>query len=198
MKIYADKAQQEGKHELKHNWILDHGIELEMIPLPVGDYILENERVQDVISRKQKRGVPIKKMDLLGTYSISVDTKKDIQEIIGNVCGKQHERFRDECILAQNNGIKLIILVENTDGINRVMDLCAWENPRTKIKKWITTPAGEKRKILAYPSATKGRTLAKAMCTMQDKYGVRFEFCNPADTGRRILELLGVDTNDLR
>jgi len=193
VKVYADKAQQEGKHDLKHNWITEHGFELEMIPLPVGDYIFENERVADVIARKAKRGVPIKKMDLLGTYTVSVDTKKDIQEIIGNVCGKQHERFRDECILAQNNGIKLIVLVENRDGINHIMDLCAWENPRSKIKKWITAPGGERRKVLAYPTATRGITLSKAMCTMQDKYGVRFEFCHPNDTGERILKLLGVE-----
>ena len=65
-----------------------------------------NEKVQDVIIRKAKRGIDVKKMDFLGSYKICIDTKRDIQELIGDICGKQHDRFRDELVLAQNNGIK--------------------------------------------------------------------------------------------
>ena len=32
---------------------------------------------------------------------------KDIQELIGDICGKSHVRFRDECIRAQESGISL-------------------------------------------------------------------------------------------
>ena len=52
-------------------------------------------------------------MDFLGSYDMAVDTKKDMQEIVGNICGVQHARFRDECILAQKNGITLTQAGEN-------------------------------------------------------------------------------------
>ena len=59
-------------------------------PLPCGDYIVANDKVLDVISRKENRGIPVKKMDFLGTFNVTVDTKKDIQELVGDICGKQH------------------------------------------------------------------------------------------------------------
>ena len=85
----------------------------------------------------------MKKDGLPRTYNVTVDTKKDIQELVGNVCGKQHARFRDECILAQNNGIKLYVLVQNDGGlingtkdiynptIRTLEDLHKWKNPET-------------------------------------------------------------------
>ena len=35
-----------------------------------------------------------------------------------------------------------------------------------------------------------GCQLYKSLCTIRDKYGVKFEFCTKEETGRRILELL--------
>lgn len=186
------------KHKHKHKYWDEKGIKWERYPLPVGDYILCNDVVSDVIQRKQKRGIDVKKMDFLGSYKVCVDTKKDIQEIVGNVCGKQHPRFRDECILAQNNGIKLYVLVENTDGIKSIEDVFKWQNPRLhrynkiaymhNIGKWLNT---------ALPKAkpTSGETLAKAMITMQKKYGVEFVFCHSKDAGAKVIELLGGDDN---
>lgn len=195
-KIVEDKAQQAGKHELKHEWFQEHNVNVQQAPLPVGDYILLTDAVTDVIKRKEKRGVPLKKMDFLGSYKISVDTKKDLQEIISNICGKQHGRFRDECILAKNNGVQLYVLVENTDGVTSIEELKDWVNPRLKIQRWVTTSSGQKRKILKYPDATKGETLAKAMLTMEEKYGVKFLFCHPDEAGERIIELLGGITRE--
>lgn len=190
MILIEDKAQQSGKHIEKNRYWARIGIDVIQEPLPVGDYILANDKVTDVIFRKEKRGIDVKKIDFLGTYSVCVDTKKDLQELIGNVCGKQHSRFRDECILAQNNGIKLYILVENKDGINSIDELKSWNNPRKKIQKWITTPSGTRRKVLKYPNATCGDTLAKALVTMQERYGVSFEFCVPEEAGEAVLKLL--------
>lgn len=190
MIVIEDKAQQDKKHELKHLYLESHGIYWERYPLPVGDYILANEQVLDVIARKQKRGTDVKKMDFLGTYQTCVDTKKDMQEIIGNICGPQHDRFRDECILAQNNGIKLYVLIENENGVKSIDDLEEWDNPRLRIQKWITTPSGQRRKVFKYPDATKGTTLAKAIRTMTKKYGVEFQFCRPEESGAKSLELL--------
>lgn len=188
--IVEDKGQQAGKHENKHQWFDSHDVELLQAPLPVGDYILYTETVADVIRRKTKRGVDLKKLDFLGSYKVCVDTKKDMQEIVGNICGKQHERFRDECILANNNGIRLYVLVENTDGIQNIDDVSIWENPRAKILKWITTPSGQHMKVIRYPDATKGEILAKCMRTMQERYGVKFLFCHPDEAGEHILQLL--------
>jgi len=105
MILISDKAQQAGKHTEKEQYWKSIGIEVMNYPLPCGDYIVANDKVLDVISRKEKRGIPVKKMDFLGTFNVTVDTKKDIQELVGDICGKQHARFRDECILAQNNGM---------------------------------------------------------------------------------------------
>jgi len=196
MIVIEDKAQQDGKHRLKHDYWDKSEICWQRFPLPVGDYIIANKQVLDVIERKQKRDIEVKKMDFLGTYKQSVDTKKDMQEIVGNICGQQHGRFRDECILAQNNNIKLYVLIENTDGIKELEDVFKWQNPRMhrynkiaymhRLGKWENIP-------LPKAAPTNGPTLAKAMLTMQAKYGVEFHFCRPEEAGKRILELLEVD-----
>lgn len=196
--LIEDKGQKEGLHVLKNRYFDCHDVEVLRYPLPVGDYIVADDKVLDVIKRKSKRGTEVKKMDFLGSYKVCVDTKKYMQEIVGNVCGKQHARFRDECILAQNNGIKLYVLIENTDGVKCIEDVFRWRNPRleryNKIKymheygKWLSVN-------LPKTPPTSGQTLAKALLTMQKKYGVEFLFCRPEEAGERILELLGVNVN---
>lgn len=190
MKILVDSGQQKKKHDLKHECMEKLGAELQIVPLPVGDYVLVSGDVEDVLNRKKNRGIDIKKMDLLGSYKVSVDTKRDIQEAIGNICGPQHDRFRDEVILAQRNQIKLYILIENTDGVSTLDDLDTWENPRKKMKKWVSVADGGRKRVPVSQNATKGVSLAKAMRTMQEKYGVTFLFCKPEEAGAKILELL--------
>ena len=192
--VIEDKGQKEGLHILKNRYFKSHDIEVLRAPLPVGDYIIATDKVADVIHRKSARKMELKKMDFLGSYDVSVDTKKDMQEIVGNICGKAHPRFRDECILAQNNGIKLYVLIENTDGVKCVQDVFKWQNPRlhryNKIAfmhsqgKWMNKP-------LPKAKPTSGETLAKAMLTMQLKYGVEFVFCRPENAGEKVIELLG-------
>ncbi len=196
MLLIEDKGQKEGQHILKNRYFDRNDIEVLRAPLPVGDYVIAEGTVLDVIRRKSARKMEVKKMDFLGSYKVAVDTKKDMQEITGNVCGKQHPRFRDECILAQNNNITLYVLIENTDGIKTIEDVFHWHNPRleryNKIKymhgigKWLN---------VSLPKAppTSGAVLAKAMRTMQLKYGVEFAFCRPEDAGSRVIELLEVE-----
>lgn len=212
MILLEDKGQQAGKHEDKNQYWKELGIEVTQVPLPVGDYVLANNKVMDVIFRKDKRGIPLKKMDFLGTYDVCVDTKKDIQELVGNVCGKQHARFRDECILAQNNGIKLYVLVQNVGGsvkgtkdfynptIMKLEELANWQNPRLFEMKNSNEIIGHCRngkprykRVQKYPGATKGETLMKACKTMQEKYGVEFVFCHNSEQGAKVLELLGME-----
>lgn len=210
MILIEDKAQQVGKHDKKNSYWKLNGIEVMRYPLPVGDYILVNDKVQDVLERKSKRGIEIKKMDFIGTYDVCVDTKKDIEELLSDIIGKQHARFRDECIFAQNNGIKLYILVENfgceiyhtgiyNKTITSLEELHCWKNPRLFIMENSTDVIGLHkngrpmyRKVQKYPKATHGQQLMKACMTMEQKYGVKFLFCRPSEAGEKVLELLGV------
>lgn len=195
MTLLEDKAQQEGKHIKKNRYWQSQGIDVVRVPLPVGDYVLMNDKIHDVLDRKSARGIEPKKIDFLGTYNVCCDSKFSIQELVSDICGKQHERFRDECILARNNGIKLIILVENdpeivydrngkfimNQTITDLKDLHRWTNPRL----WIFRSGKQ-----AYPRATKGLSLMKACYSMQEKYGCRFVFCSSKDAGSKIIELL--------
>jgi hypothetical protein len=199
LKIAADKNQFAGSHGIsnakKHIQIeRDLGHELFDIPLPFGDYCLITDEMQETIDR---RGSKLKKQDLVGDIKISVDSKKDLQEVCGNICSGSHSRFRDEVILAQKCGCKLYILVEEPK-IKSIDDVFRWQNPRmhryNKIKymhgigKW-----GEIK--LPKKPPTSGETLAKACLTMQLKYGVEFVFCSPNESGAMILKLLGVITD---
>lgn len=107
--------------------------------------------------------------------TISVDTKADMAEIANNI-GSDHQRFKRECIAARDAGCQLIILVENTDGITCVTDVHKWVNPEQIYR----------------PRSISGERLQKAMLTMSERYGVRFEFCKPEESAKRIMELLGV------
>ena len=109
-----------------------------------------------------------------------VDRKKDLQELCGNVC-QQHERFRAELVRAQEAGIQIVILCEHGGSIKALEDIYFWENPRRRES----------------PKAMNGWQLFKVLNTMKSKYGVRFEFCDKRQTGRRIVEIL-TDGNDGR
>lgn len=171
MIIFEDTRQQLNKHENKHKYFRENGIEVKRTKLYVGDFTL-----------------PI-------NQSVCIDSKFSIQELIGDICGKSHERFRNELIRAQESNIKLIILTEDSGGycdrkkticnkpVTCIKDLFSWKNPRLFIFQ------GGKQK---YPKATKGQTLAKCLITLQEKYGCKFVFCKKEDSGAEIIRLLGV------
>ena len=108
--------------------------------------------------------------------SICVDTKKDINEIENNII-HDHQRFKEECIRAKEAGIQLIILVQDQK-IKSVADVFAWTNPRLFYSKGKAKPVN-------------GRTLGKIMMSMEERYGVSFQFCKKSEVGKRIVELLG-------
>lgn len=190
MMLLEDTRQQDDKHNLKHRYFEKNGIEVKRTKLYVGDYTLPTNQ------------------------SICIDTKKDIQELIGDICGKSHTRFREELIRAQESGIQLIILVENTGGeignsgiynttIRSLEELHRWKNPRLFIMKNTDEVIGQYKngrprykKVQKYPNATKGESLMKACITMEKKYGVKFLFCRPEESGKRIVKILtGGDAN---
>ena len=107
--------------------------------------------------------------------SICIDTKKDMNEIEGNLI-HDHERFKAECIRAKEAGIKLVVLIQDPK-LNVLGDVFGWFNIRSKWSK----------------KAASGKQLAKMMYTMSNKYGVQWEFCKKEDVGRKIISLLGGD-----
>ena len=117
----------------------------------------------------------------VGDYSLpperAVDTKASLSEIAENIGGsrKEHNRFINELKLAQKLGTKLYVLVENEDYIRSIDDVPRWVNPRTEYS----------------PNCIQGPRLAKAMHTIEDRYGCTFLFCTPIEAAERIKELLG-------
>lgn len=148
MVIIEDTRQQSGKHDIKHNWFVTHGISLVRCKLPWGDYAIAPK--------------------------ITIDTKRNMDEIAGNICGREHKRFINECKAARDAGCKLIILVENDLGITDISQVHLWDNPRS----------------IYSADCVQGARLQKAMITIQERYGVTFLFCSPEDSAEKITELL--------
>lgn len=110
---------------------------------------------------------------------ISIDTKQNMLEIAHNI-GTDHKRFKNECVAARDANCQLIILVENEEGIKSIDDVHKWINPD----------------LIYRPKSITGERLEKAMRTMGERYGVRFEFCTPNESAKRIIELLEGDANE--
>ncbi len=102
-----------------------------------------------------------------------VDRKQNLIEVCGNLC-QEHERFRAECVRAQEAGIRLVILVEHGSGIHTLENVECWKNPR----------------IRQSPKATTGAQLAKMMRTMAERYDLTWKFCEKKDTGTEIIRIL--------
>ena len=168
MIILEDSRQQAGKHDKKHKWFSEHGIEIRRTKLWKGDYTLPTDQ------------------------SICIDTKKDFQEILSNLT-EQHERFAREADEAREAGIRLIVLIENDGGevkkgsgiynpvITRIEDVHKWKNPRLFIIK-----NGRQK----YPRATRGVTLQKMLMTFSAHHQCEFQFCHSKDSAKRIVEIL--------
>lgn len=115
---------------------------------------------------------------LVGDYQIAnkgdvvIDTKYSLNEVESNLI-HDHDRFRNECVLAQEAGIRLIILVQESN-ISSLPNVCSWYNFRRRTN----------------PKAINGKTLYKIMLTMQEKYGVEWQFCKKHECGKRIVEIL--------
>lgn len=190
--LIEDTNNKLGKHDLKNKWWSEHKITVERYRLPVGDYILMNDKVKDVIDRKAKRGIPVKMMDFLGTYNVVADVKNSVQELVMDF-QQEHERFRDSLILARNNNIRFYIVIENdfqmisqrknifNTPVRCIKDLYRWKNPRAFIFK------GGKQ---AYPNCAKGSWLAKCCTTCEEKYGCKFVFCKPDESAETIIKIL--------
>lgn len=175
IKIGVDKNQLIGKHgasnRRKHSQMMREGVELVPLRIPFGDYIRITDDIQKIIDERGAEN--IHKKDLQDLIILSIDTKKSLVEIAGNVCSQQHERFREELIKSQG---RLIILIE--EPLECLEDVWWWENPRLKYNS----------------RAVKGKSLYKSLCTIRDEYGVDIRFCDRKEAGREIIKILGEST----
>lgn len=124
-----------------------------------------------------------------------IDRKQNLQELCGNVC-QQHKRFKRELLKAMDAGIQLVILVEHGADIKSLEDVYFWKNPRKHEVRWRIVN-GKREKYVVSAKAVDGNQLYKSLCTIRDRYHVRFEFCEKKDTGTRIAEILS-EENDKR
>jgi len=117
-----------------------------------------------------------------------IDRKQNLNELCGNVC-QEHERFRKELIRAQDNEVQLIILCEHGQGIETLEDVLFWDNPRRHVRKRI-----DGRWTTVETKAITGEHLYNILCTLAEKYGVVFEFCEKSETGKKIVQILSNDS----
>lgn len=117
-----------------------------------------------------------------------IDRKQNLHELCGNVC-QQHERFKRELLKAMQAGIQLVILVEHGAEIKSLEDVYFWKNPRKHEVRWRVVN-GKREKHVVSAKAVDGEQLYKTLCTIRDRYYVRFEFCEKKDTGKEIIRLL--------
>ena len=115
---------------------------------------------------------------MIGDYRLSnradieVDTKYGVSEIAYDIF-QSHDRFRRQVERAKECGVQLIVLVEET-------------LPGGRLDNW-KSPLGRDGKPL---HKFDPGILRKAMITMQEKYGVKFRFCDGRSTGKTLLAYL--------
>ena len=145
MLIIEDTRQKDGKHQQKHIGFEDLGVDLLRCKLPFGDYALPP--------------------------AVSVDTKENLEEIAGNLCGsmKERDRFIRECKAAAAAGCQLVIMVE-TDHDGSLLDL------------------GDIR--IGSGKVVTGLQLYRAMTAVSGRYGVRFVLVRPEDAAKEIMRIL--------
>ena len=173
--LVEDTRNKPGHHKLKNEYFESQGIKVVRSKLPAADY------------------------SLLTDMSRVIDSKQNLQELVGNLTGSkkkvmkdgkkkvrsEHERFADEADFCKENGIEFIVLIEEP-GMHVLEDVKRWYNPRLrkwKKDKWMG------RKVNPKPP-TDNITLFKIMYSFGKNHDVRWEFCSPQDAGRRVIELL--------
>lgn len=143
-----DSRQQVGKHEHILTWFEANGYKVVRSKMFTGD------------------------VSWLQDQTLCIDTKKDIQEIVGNVT-KDHERFVREIQRANENGIRLVFLIQD-DYITKLEELNRWYNPRLRVS----------------PKATRGTTLFKILYRMEKEYNTKFYMTTRAKCGETIIKIL--------
>lgn len=134
------------------------------------------QKNQNVLAYFKKQNIPYitKKLDT-GDYmdsdrmDITIDRKRNLQELCQNLCTKDDSRFWREIRRAKQSGIKMIILCEHGGKIRSIRDVADWKSKYTMIT---------------------GKQLMEEIYRVHIAYGVEFVFCDKRSTGRKIMELL--------
>lgn len=102
-----------------------------------------------------------------------IDKKDGLLEISGNLCRtSEHERIKREIERAKQMGCKNFYFLIQDNKIKTKEDIINWSSPHTQVK---------------------GSTLYKIMCTMKEKYNIRFLIVPKKDMGKTIIKLLQND-----
>lgn len=161
--IVQDTRQKIGKDQHVLDYLIKNNVHIIRSKLFVGDYAL------------------------LHDMRVSIDRKMNMLEIANCICNsEEHERFKTELLNAQENGIKLFILIEdeyiyNLDGVKY------FRCPTYKSNGWkngIFHRKGQKMSQVNFDA------LGKAMKTMEKKYGCKFCFAKREEYGKKLLEIL--------
>ena len=134
------------------------------------------QAIAEIVAHMKRNGIPYTMCKLdVGDYmltekdGVSVDRKKDLGELLTNMCSKDSSRFWREIRRAHERKIKLFILCEHGGAIKSIEDVKHWQSKYSRVT---------------------GRTLAERMYKAHIAYGVEFLFCDKRNTGRRIVEIL--------
>lgn len=142
--IIEDTAQQSGKHDQIEKFIEKIGFNTMRNTLPIGDYALLTQRGREILNIKIQaaernrsyanyvgreirtnsdvgRSI-LQKIDLIGTYDVAVDTKKNLDEVVRTIGGLTDERIDQQAIRARNSNTRLYIVVAQ-DNISDTQDV---------------------------------------------------------------------------
>lgn len=168
--IIHDTRDKPGKHDNVERYFAEQGYQIVRSKLYVGD------------------------VSLLHDQRTCIDLKQGLGEVEGNLTS-QHERFRRECLKAQEAGIRLIVLAEEP-GIQELDGVRGWRNPRRSRWNKIDREHSCGRMLHIHISPKPpidGKTMAGIMETMTERYGVEWQFCGKDKTGERICDILGLE-----
>ena len=161
MILIEDSRNQVGKHKNIADYCRRKGIPIVRKCLSVGDYVLSEDGENPI-------------------NNISVDTKADCMELLKNVMSDDHRRFRDECIRAKEQGIQLVVLIEEALPFGK---LELWEVPRWKSSNQWHRYGDPMTKV-------DPKAFRKALLTMTVRYGVKFRFCSRRQSPARVIKYL--------
>ena len=112
---------------------------------------------------------------------VIIDRKQNLLEIAGNVV-QGRARFLREVERCNRAGCHMIVLIEHGGKIRTLEDVIGWKNPRLKVS----------------PLAVSGERLFKIMKAMESRYGIEWQFCSKQQTGKRIIEMLRSEEDEIR
>lgn len=168
--LKIDTRQRAGKHRHVDEWLERHGVPFHYEKLDFGDYMRDD-----------------------GTGNVSVDTKKDVQELAGNV-GREHDRFVRELERARAAGCRLYVLVEELEAYNDREKMDLWKSRVCRSCRKCD-PLKDRCKVRRFKPMN-GPTLRKICEKLETDHGMRLMFCRRGDSARTICDLLGVEYDE--